>query len=163
MIAGHVEGHLVVVAPLIRAGDHRTQRRLDLAIRQAAEPTELIGEDVLFEQQLGFIADVLPLAAPAATGAEMLADRVNAIRRGIEQLDALGDDVALGLLNRAGDHALAGDRVGDKDGLAAMEAHPRAAVGNRVDAEFKRVLLGHSGKWKASTASFTSRLGSSLT
>ena len=93
----------------------------------------MIRQNVLLEQQLRGVVDVLPLAASAATGSEMRADRVNAVGRGVEQGDALGDGVTLADLDRTGDQPLAGDGVGHEHGLALVKADTRAAVGDRFD------------------------------
>ena len=72
---------MMVIAPCLRAGDDRAHLR----VCKATDALQLIGQHILFEQQLGGVVDVLPVTAATFAGAEVRAAWENTICRGVEQ------------------------------------------------------------------------------
>ena len=104
---------------------------VDGGIGDAANAGELVSHDLGLEPQLRPIVDVLPLAAAASAGAKVGARRLDAVRRGLQDLDRAGEGVTALVLGDLDARYLAGQRVGDKDDAALVPAQRRAAVCDR--------------------------------
>jgi hypothetical protein len=74
---GHTELGMIAIAPRFGGGDDVK----DIRILQTAYAPQLVEHDLLFEPDLGFVADVLEVAAAALSGAKVGTGWNHAINR----------------------------------------------------------------------------------
>src|SRR5690606_669191 len=130
--------HVIVVAPLFRAWKHGAHGR----ILKTGDARQLVGQNVLFEQKLGGVVDVLPLATATAPRPKMRAARVTAVGRGVQQRQPFGEGEAPLIVHDPGTNALARNGVRHKNGPALMPAHRAASVRHRDKFKLKRRVIG---------------------
>ena len=113
-LASDGEPGVVAVVPGVLGGEDGGHGGID----DAADLSELVGENLLLDLALLFVGDVLELAAAAY--AEVWAPRLHALRRGSQDFHDLRDDVRGMFFTNLNDDPLARDSVRSEHDLAVV-------------------------------------------